>query len=279
MSWRLRPAVLVVGACCAVVAGTLWETSRAPADATTSTDAEAVATRRQGDADGMTGDGVIGDEDRIGDVDRGRSLYLRGCVSCHGDEGQGVPRRGPSLERAGAASADFQLTSGRMPSSTGIGVQSLRKPPAYDPDEIADLVAYVASLGAGPVIPHLDVAAADLSLGQQLYTANCAGCHNSAGSGGALGQGTYAPSVTRATPLQVAEAARAGPGAMPAFSHGVLDDDQLAAVVRYVDHLRDPPDPGGLSLGRIGPVTEGMIAWLVGMIVLLVAARVIGTRE
>jgi ubiquinol-cytochrome c reductase cytochrome c subunit len=214
-----------------------------------------------------------------GDAEAGASLYVEGCASCHGVDGEGVDGRGPSLENAGEASAHFYLTSGRMPASTGTGDQPLRKPPAYTPEQIADLVAYVSLLGEGPAIPDIDPADGDLALGQQLYTANCAGCHNSAGSGGALGQGYYAPAVMRATDLEVAEAVRVGPGAMPAFGEGVLDDHQLASIVRYVDYLRDPVDPGGFSLGRIGPVTEGLVAWLVGMAALLIAARLIGTRQ
>ena len=263
---RRRPragSVAIVLACAALVAlGTWWEASRAPAAATT-----------RGDDAPATG------EDRIGDAEAGRSLYLAGCASCHARDGTGVDGKGPTLEHAGPASADFYLTSGRMPASTGEGDQALRKPPAYDDEQIADLVAFVATLGEGPEIPELDVEDADLPLGQQLYAANCAACHNAAGSGGALGQGSYAPAVTRATNLQVAQAARIGPGGMPEFGEGVLDDHELAAVVRYVDHLRNPPDPGGLPLGRIGPVTEGMVAWLVGMVLLLVAARWIGTRQ
>jgi len=261
-----RGPVAVVLACAAAVAlGTWWEASRAPAAATP--------------AGGEGADRATSPDDRIGDPEAGRSLYVQGCASCHGRDGTGVDGKGPSLEHAGPASADFYLTSGRMPASTGEGDQPLRKPPAYDDDEIADLVAFVATLGEGPAIPDLDVDDADLGLGQQLYTANCAACHNAAGSGGALGQGAYAPPITRASELEVAEAVRVGPGGMPAFSEGVLDDRELAAVVRYVDHLRDPPDPGGFSLGRIGPVTEGMVAWLVGMVVLVAAARVIGTRQ
>jgi ubiquinol-cytochrome c reductase cytochrome c subunit len=212
------------------------------------------------------------------DAENGQRLYVSGCASCHGRDGAGVPTRGPNLEHAGPASVDFYLTSGRMPASEGTGKQVLRKPPAYEPDEIADLVAYVSTFGDGPPIPRIDAASGDLAEGQQLYTANCAACHNSAGSGGALGQGYFAPAVTRASNLQVAEAVRVGPGAMPAFGSGVIDDEQLAAITRYVDHLRAPDDRGGLSLGRIGPVTEGMVAWFVGMVLLLVAARWIGAR-
>jgi ubiquinol-cytochrome c reductase cytochrome c subunit len=215
----------------------------------------------------------------VGDQQRGQSLYLTSCASCHGTDGKGVEGRGPTLKQSGAASADFYLTTGRMPASAGIGTQSIRKPPAFDPQEIADLVAYVASISDGPPIPTLDPDNADLALGQQLYTANCAGCHNSAGSGGALGQGFYAPALTDATPVQVAEAIRIGPGAMPSFGSGVLDEHALNSIVRYVDYLREPTDRGGFSLGRIGPVTEGLVAWLVGMTALLVAVRLIGARH
>lgn len=272
---RLRSLAAVLGCGAVVALGTWWEAARAPAEA--ASDAAGTTVRAaQADEDDETRTAAGG---RLGDPEAGRALYLEGCASCHARDGTGVDGKGPTLENAGAASADFYLTSGRMPASTGEGDQPLRKPPAYSPDEIADLVAYVATLGEGPEIPELDVEGADLPLGQQLYTANCAGCHNAAGSGGALGQGSYAPAVTRADALQVAQAARIGPGGMPEFGEGVLDDEQLAAVVRYVDHLRNPPDPGGFALGRIGPVTEGMVAWLVGMVLLLVAARVIGTRE
>jgi ubiquinol-cytochrome c reductase cytochrome c subunit len=215
----------------------------------------------------------------IGDARRGQGLYESGCSSCHGIDGRGVDGRGPTLEGAGTASTHFYLSSGRMPAAVGTDDQALRKPPAYAPDQIADLVAYVDGFGDGEDIPFLRLDDADLALGQQLYTANCAGCHNSAGSGGALGQGFYAPAVTLATDLEVAEAARVGPGAMPAFGAGVLDDEELAAVVRYTGHLRAPEDPGGFALGRVGPVTEGLVAGLVGMVALLLGARLIGGRR
>jgi ubiquinol-cytochrome c reductase cytochrome c subunit len=269
----------VAGAVLAV-AGLTWLGALSPADAATSTDAPDPVLSRSYD----TGVSELRDRTRRqvdlgGDPEAGAALYVEGCASCHGAEGQGIPGRGPTLEQSGPAAAHFYLTSGRMPAAAGTGHQALRKPPAYDPDEIADLVAFVSTLGEGPPIPEIDVEGADLALGQQLYTANCAGCHNSAGSGGALGQGNHAPAVTRATDLEVAEAIRVGPGAMPAFSEGVLDDDEVNAIVRFVGELRDPESPGGFALGRIGPVTEGMVAWLVGMVLLVLAIRWIGSRE
>jgi ubiquinol-cytochrome c reductase cytochrome c subunit len=154
--------------------------------------------------------------------------------------------------------------------------QTRRKPPAYTPEQIDQLVAYIASLGDGPPIPDVDPADGDLAEGQQLYTANCASCHNSAGSGGALGQAIYAPSVTEATPTQVAAAVRIGPGEMPVFGSSALDDDQLASVLRYVEYLKDPQDPGGAPLGRVGPVPEGFVAWVFGIGAVLLIVRWLG---
>jgi ubiquinol-cytochrome c reductase cytochrome c subunit len=211
-------------------------------------------------------------------VTAGRRLYETGCISCHGLDGAGVPDRGPTLIDAGAASAYFYLSTGRMPTNDP-DEQPRRKPPAYDPQQIDQLVAYVATLGNGPPIPVIDPAAGDLAEGQQLYTANCAACHNSAGSGGALGQDVYAPSVTKATPIQVASAVRTGPGAMPVFGPAELDDSELASVVRYVEYLKDPEDPGGASMGRVGPVPEGFVAWVFGIGAVLIIVRWLGARK
>lgn len=252
-----------IGACLAAALLAGWLAARSPAAS-----AEPYVHPQLAQQEGLTGN-----------AEDGRSLYVASCASCHGIDGRGIEGRGPTLAQAGAAAADFYLTSGRMPASAGTGKQSFRKPPAFDPQQIADLVVYVASISDGPPIPTLDLSTADLPLGQQLYTANCAGCHNSAGSGGALGQGYYAPAVTHATPAQIAEAIRIGPGAMPSFGSGVLDEHGLVSIVRYVDYLREPNDRGGFSLGRIGPVTEGLVAWLVGMTALLMAVRLIGARH
>jgi ubiquinol-cytochrome c reductase cytochrome c subunit len=210
-------------------------------------------------------------------VGAGRELYLTACSSCHGPEGRGTDRA-PSLVGVGAASADFQLSTGRMPADVAEG-QTSRKPPAYDREEIDRLVAYVASLGPGPEIPRVDLAKADLALGGVLYANNCASCHSSAGAGGALGHAVVAPSLRKATSTQVAEAVRIGPGAMPRFGPDNLDDHQVASIARYVRYLREPDDRGGAGLGHLGPLPEGFVAWVVGLGACLVAIRWIGTTD
>lgn len=208
----------------------------------------------------------------------GRQLYATGCQTCHGSGGEGVPGRGPSLLGAGAATADFYLSTGRMPAAQPTS-QAPRKPPAYSRAEIDALVAYVASLGAGPAIPRIDPATGDLAAGLELFANNCAPCHSSAGAGGALGHAVVAPNLMHATPLQTAEAVRVGPGAMPRFGPESLDDREVASIVRYVGYLQHPEDRGGAGLGHLGPIPEGFVAWVIGLGTMLVAIRWIGTTD
>ncbi|MGH9226588.1 MAG: cytochrome bc1 complex diheme cytochrome c subunit [Acidimicrobiales bacterium] len=211
------------------------------------------------------------------DVRNGRDLFQVACSSCHGLEGEGT-EQGPTLIGVGAASADFYLATGRMPLDNP-DEQATRKEPAYSPLQIRQLVAYVTSLGPGPPIPTVNPAAGDIALGSQLYANNCAPCHSSAGAGGALGHSVYAPRLDKSTPTEVAEAVRIGPGAMPVFGRDAFDEEELAAIVRYVEYLKDPADPGGLGLGHLGPIPEGFVAWVVGLGLIVVAIRWIGTRD
>jgi quinol---cytochrome-c reductase cytochrome c subunit len=207
----------------------------------------------------------------------GRLIYLSDCAFCHGTDASGS-NRGPSLQGVGAASVDFYLSTGRMPVSEEVQ-DPQRKTPSYDAAEIARIVAYVDSLGAstGPAIPQLDLATASLTDGEVLYTQNCASCHSSVAAGGALTNGKYAPTLRPSTPLQVAEAIRVGPGTMPLFGSDALSDRQVDSIVRYVVYLQRPEDRGGLDLGHIGPITEGVISFVVGLGALLLVIRKIGT--
>jgi ubiquinol-cytochrome c reductase cytochrome c subunit len=230
--------------------------------------------------DGAGGDPGAGDE---GLIEAGRELYLTGCSSCHGPEGEGTvaadgSERGPSLLESGEAGAYYYLSTGRMPLAD-IEDQPTRKEPAYGPEEIDALVAYVGSLGDGPAIPEVDIEDGDLAAGGELFRANCQACHSASGSGGALSSGRAAPGLADATPTQVAAAVRVGPGQMPVFGPETLDDDDLNDLVRYVEYLDDPADPGGLPIGRTGPIPEGFVAWLVGMGALLALVAWIGTRS
>ena len=234
----------------------------------------------QGEAGGAGGDP---ESDDAALVEAGRELYLTGCSSCHGPDGEGRVaadggERGPSLLESGEAGAYYYLSTGRMPLADSDD-QPTRKDPAYGEDEIDALVAFVGSLGDGPPIPEVDVAAGDLAAGGELFRANCQACHSASGSGGALSYGGAAPGLADATPTQVGAAVRVGPGQMPVFGPETLSDDDLNDLVRYVEYLDDPADPGGIPIGRTGPIPEGFVAWLVGMGALLALVAWIGTRS
>jgi ubiquinol-cytochrome c reductase cytochrome c subunit len=111
-----------------------------------------------------------------------------------------------------------------------------------------------------------------VALGQNLFITDCAQCHNFDGAGGALTNGKYAPSLTQSTPKQMYEAMLTGPEAMPVFADTTITPAQKRDIIAYVTKLRAEPNPGGFSLGRIGPVTEGIVGFLGGIGVLVFLA-------
>jgi ubiquinol-cytochrome c reductase cytochrome c subunit len=211
-----------------------------------------------------------------GDVRRGADLYALHCASCHGVTGQGTDD-GVPLRGIGAAAMDFVLSTGRMPLADP-QQPMVRRATTWTRPDIDALVMFVTSLApGGPPIPAVYPAGGDLTRGQQIFAANCAPCHGTAGQGAAVGEGADAPDLYEATPLEIAEAVRIGPNPMPRFDAGVIDQHDLNSLVRYALLLRTPADPGGFSLGHLGPVAEGFIAWFVGFAGLVVIIRLIGT--
>ncbi len=207
----------------------------------------------------------------------GRTRFESDCAVCHGDSGRGSSR-GPSLANVGAASLDFWLSTGRMPLSSPSETPQ-RRAPAYRASTIRALIAYIQYVAGsgGPPIPHVDLAGADLAAGGVSFRLQCAACHSWAGEGGAL-VSRAAPATNQATPAQVFEAIRIGPGAMPRFGQAALTDREVKDVVAYVRYLAQPVDRGGDPLGRIGPLAEGAAALFIGLGLLALASRWIGTR-
>jgi ubiquinol-cytochrome c reductase cytochrome c subunit len=212
-------------------------------------------------------------EDRVSE---GRQLFLDGCSSCHGFDAKGVAGVGPSLVGVGAQAADFYLSTGRMPLKEKTGEEPLRSAPAYPPDQIRALVAYVGSLG-GSGIPSPSPEAGKLDTGLRAYALYCAGCHQMVGEGGVV-TGAIPPPLEEATPTQIAEAVRVGPYVMPAFGEQTIDDETLDSIIRYIQLTKDPDDRGGWGIGHIGPIPEGLVAWLIGLAALVLVIRVIGER-
>jgi ubiquinol-cytochrome c reductase cytochrome c subunit len=205
-------------------------------------------------------------------IAEGHYLFEQDCSSCHGLDAQGTSQ-GPSLVGAGAAAVDFQVSTGRMPAKEQ-GPEMDRKPPVLNTTQTYEIATYIASLGGGPPIPdaaQVSTSGANVGLGQQLFAANCAACHNIAGAGGALTDGKYAPTLNKATPVQIYEAMETGPEAMPVFANGVVNTNEKRDIIAYVTGTRSEPNPGGFSLGRVGPVTEGLVAWIGGLGLLVLA--------
>jgi ubiquinol-cytochrome c reductase cytochrome c subunit len=223
-------------------------------------------------APGLAGGGTSAPQ---GDAAAGRTLYVESCSSCHGMDAEGRTGVAPSLVGVGAAAADFQLSTGRMPMADP-RAQPVRGPSAFDAAQRADLVAYVGSLG-GPPVPQIDAASGRLSEGRDVFAQSCAGCHSSTGAGGVI-TGASVPALQRASALQVAEAVRTGPYLMPSFSAGQISDAQLASVARFVLSTRTPDDRGGAGIGHVGPIPEGLVIWLVGMVAVLGVSRLLGER-
>ena len=206
----------------------------------------------------------------------GERLYLRDCAYCHGPEGRGTVR-GQSLKEVGPAEAHYAITTGRMPIEEP-GDERRRREVTYKPEEVESLIEHMRSfLAPEPEIPEVDVKSAKLSEGAELYLAECAGCHQWSGAGGAL-MGREAPGLREATPTQIAAAVRTGPPSMPAYGEEVIDEEQLNSLVKYVLYLREPKDRGGDGLWHLGPFAEGLVSWVVGMGVVLLAVLWIGER-
>ena len=218
-------------------------------------------------------------DDSAAEIKKGHELFLVGCSFCHGINGQGIKtldgkQLGPPLAGVGAAAVDFQVGTGRMP-ATQPGPQIPQKEANYPPDEIAALAAYVASLGPGPAIPN----PADYSLegltdeqrqeaivrGGLIFRTNCSACHNFEGSGGAMPNGGYAPKIRGVEPKYIVEAMLTGPQAMDDFSNGNLSMEEKRDIIAYLQSLEDNPEYGGFGMGGIGPVSEGLFAWIVGI--------------
>ena len=256
------------------------------------------------------------------DIAKGEALFIAHCSACHANKGVGS-EKGPELINAGAAAADFYLSTGRMPLNNPAD-QAVRKAPFFSAPQIRELVAYVNALpeingqptNTGPSIPNVsptcdthggagNVASTQagdygfegaggtggglgghgpgkcttLAQGLQLFSLNCSQCHDASGSGGMLSKGNAVPTLAKATVTQTAEAIRVGPAPMPIFGPGQLNDQQVSAIANYVQYLRSPANRGGLGIAHFGPVPEGFVGIVIGLFVLLVATRLIGTRE
>ena len=212
--------------------------------------------------------------DRSAIIEEGKQIFLKGCSSCHGLNAEGGAIA-PSLIGVGAASVDFQVGTGRMPMAD-MSTQAMRKNVVYTAAEINALATYVASLAPGPEVPSDEVLNYErdgsVAEGGELFRTNCAMCHNFAGQGGALTQGKYAPTLMGVEPKHIYEAMITGPQSMPVFSDKTLTPEEKLSIIKWIKAAESEPQIGGAALGRVGPVTEGLLAWTLGIGLLIAVA-------
>ncbi len=209
-------------------------------------------------------------------IAQGQELYNNVCITCHGNNLQGVTDRGPSLIGVGDAAVWFQVSTGRMPLARQ-EAQAQRKPPLpqFDPNteegtrNLEALGAFIQANGGGPVLPTKvgeELIGTNSARGGELYRLNCASCHNFTGRGGALSSGKYAPTLDPAAPDIIYAAMLHGPQNMPKFSDRQLTPEEKEDIIAYIKSVQDTKNSyGGNPLGGIGPVSEGLVAFLVGL--------------
>ena len=219
-------------------------------------------------------------------VQEGKNLFIANCASCHGLNAQGTAS-GPSLVGVGAAAVDFQVGTGRMPLA-GPNVQAPVNKVKFSDEQIAALSAYVASLGPGPSVPDekytkvIEPGTPEnnraIAEGGQIFRVNCAMCHNFAGAGGALTRGKYAPSLQESTPRHMYEAMITGPQSMPVFNDANLTPEAKQKVISYLKAQENETNVGGFTLGNLGPVSEGLFAWVFALGILIGCAVWLGKK-
>jgi ubiquinol-cytochrome c reductase cytochrome c subunit len=186
----------------------------------------------------------------------GQAIFFERCAKCHGIKGEGVSGvvgiGGPNIQaehQPGDVIAAMEVGPSHMPRFAYLlSVAEMRAVANYVTQNIA-------------VIP---LEGGDVNDGGRLFRIYCAPCHQSAVRGGALVfNGINAPALTGKSAALVAGAIRWGPGPMPAFPPFVIDDKQLASIVKYVELMQQPPAPSATAMNWFGPVAEGFAAWVV----------------
>ncbi|MGB3302322.1 c-type cytochrome [Gordonia sp. (in: high G+C Gram-positive bacteria)] len=237
------------------------------------------------------------DDKSVSSVAAGKQLYDTSCITCHGANLEGVKDRGPSLIGVGDAAVYFQVSSGRMPAARN-EAQAARKPAKFTEAQIDQLGSYIQAMGGGPSVMYekdesgnivykdgFPVLAMDslrgdnIGRGSELFRLNCASCHNFTGRGGALSSGKYAPPLTDVNPQQLYTAMLTGPQNMPKFSNRQLSVEEKKDIIGYVRYVDSANPSGGYGLGGFGPVSEGIVMWVVGVTAVVAGAMWIGSRN
>ena len=134
-------------------------------------------------------------------------------------------------------------------------------------------IARALGLDPSTVSRHLKRAREEAIVrGGQIFLTNCTACHNFTGEGGAMPRGGYAPKLLDTDPKYIYEAMLTGPQSMDTFSNGNITPQEKKDVIAYIESMRKQPGYGGFGLGGLGPVSEGLFAWVGGLGVMVAFA-------
>ena len=56
---------------------------------------------------------------------------------------------------------------------------------------------------------------------------------------------------------------------MPIFSDKTITPAEKLSIIKWIKAAEKEPNLGGASLGRVGPVTEGLLGWTLGLGILI----------
>jgi ubiquinol-cytochrome c reductase cytochrome c subunit len=60
-----------------------------------------------------------------------------------------------------------------------------------------------------------------------------------------------------------------GPQSMPVFADKTITPEEKLSIIKYIKTVEQEKQQGGISLGRVGPVTEGLFGWIAGLGILI----------
>lgn len=207
------------------------------------------------------------------------ALYLKNCSICHGDNGDANTRARsgmfPKPRDFTTAEAAIELTRERMIKSVAEGrpgTAMVGHEGRLSPQQIEGLVDYIRTNFMQVATAAADQPPAAVSVGEKVYTQNCAVCHGDKGNTAFWAQNGLNPpprdftapeslsTLTRSRMLDSVTNGRPGTGMMPFKSR--LTGDEIDAVVGYIRFTFMGVDPGEDSgsapLAQVKPVAESV---------------------
>jgi ubiquinol-cytochrome c reductase cytochrome c subunit len=70
-----------------------------------------------------------------------------------------------------------------------------------------------------------------------------------------------------------------GPQSMPVFGDTNLTPESKRDVIAFLTTIEEQEQPGGMALGSLGPVSEGLFAWVFGLGIMVGCAVWLGSKS